>query len=37
MRLNSEAKISGAATAFARVPRTMAVQAPAKAPRSGSI
>src|ERR1700728_1179424 len=37
MRLNSEAKISGAATALASVPSTMAVQAPVKAARSGSI
>src|ERR1700691_6477565 len=37
MRLNSDAKISGAATALARVPSTMAVQAPVKAARSGCI
>src|SRR5271170_4221072 len=37
MRLNSEAKISGAATALASVPSTMAVQAPVKAARSGCI
>ena len=37
MRLKSAAKISGAATALARVPSTMAVQAPANAARSGCI
>ena len=37
MRPNSAAKISGAATALARVPSTMAVQLPANAARSGRI
>ncbi len=37
MRLNSAAKINGAATALARVPSTIAVQAPVKATRSGCI
>src|ERR1700689_5160118 len=37
MRLNSDAKISGAATALARVPSTIAVHATVKAARSGSI
>ena len=37
MRPSSAAKISGAATALARVPSTMAVQLPANAARSGRI
>ena len=37
MRPNRAAKMSGAATALASVPSTMAAQLPANATRSGSI